>query len=140
MSNALAGYKAKLYTSTSTGGTKTNIAELRDWTIRQSHAPINVTSHDSSGDRELIKGSGQWGGNAAGLYVSSGATHQGIQDVLAGRTKVDMEAFPTGSSSQGYFSGEIFITEFEASFPNEDAGAYNLSFEGHGVLTSTSTG
>lgn len=139
MSGAIAGYKAKLYTSTSTGGTKTKIAELRDFTIRQTHSPINATSHDSSGDRELIAGNGSFAGSASGLYLSSGANHQGIQDVLSGRTKVDMEAFPTGSSSQGYYSGEIFITDFEASFPNEDAAAYSLSFEGHGVLTSTST-
>ena len=139
MSNALAGYKAFVYFSTSTGGSKAKLAELRDFTVRQSHAPINATSHDSSGDRELIAGTGSWAGNAAGLYASTNATQQNVQDVLQSRTKVDMEFYPKGTSSGGYWSGEIFFTDFELSSPNEDASAYSLSFEGHLVLTSTST-
>ena len=139
MSAGLAGYKAEIYFSTSTSGTAAKIAELRNFTLRQSHAPINVTRHDSSGDREIIAGTGSWNGSADGIYASTNATQQGVQDVLASRTKVNMEAYPTGSSSQGYWSGEIFFSDFELSTPNEDAAAYSLSFEGHGVLTSTST-
>ena len=139
MSAGIAGYKAEIYFSTATGGSKTKIAELRNFTLRQTHAPITVTSHDSSGDRELIAGTGSWNGSADGIYASTNATQQNVQDVLAARTKVDLEAQPTGSSSGGYWSGEIFFTDFELSTPNEDAAAYSLSFEGHGVLTSTST-
>lgn len=139
MSNALAGYKALVYFSTSTSGALAKIAELRDFTLRQTHAPINATSHDSSGDRELIAGTGTWAGSAAGLYASTNASQQNIQDVLQSRVKVNLEAYPKGTSSGGYWSGEIFISDFELSSPNEDASAYNVSFEGHGVLTSTST-
>ena len=63
-----------------------------------------------------------------------------VRSLANGIDPASGEAFPTGSSSQGYFAGEVFITEHEASFPNEDAAAYSLTFEGHGVLTSTSTG
>lgn len=139
MSRGIAGYKAELFTSTSTGGALSKIAELRDFTVRQTHSPIDVTSHDSSGDRELIAGTGSWSGRASGIYASTDTTHRNVQDVLQARTKVNMEAYPTGSSSDGYWQGEIFFTDFELSAPNEDAVAYALSFEGHGVLTSTST-
>ena len=139
MSAGLAGYKAMVYFSTSTAGSLAKIAELRNFTIRQTHAPINATSHDSSGDRELIAGTGSWAGSADGLYASTNATQQNMQDILQSRVKVNMEAYPKGTSSGGYWSGEIFVTDFELSAPNEDAAAYNISFEGHLVLTSTST-
>lgn len=139
MSAGIAGYKAEMFFSTSTGGALTKVAELRDFTIRQTHAPINVTSHDSSGDRELIAGTGSWSGRASGIYASTNTTHRNLQDILAARTKVDVEAYATGSSADGYWSGQIFFTDFELSAPNEDAVAYSVSFEGHGTLTSTST-
>ena len=139
MSAGLAGYKAMVYFSTSTAGSLAKIAELRNFTIRQTHAPINATSHDSSGDRELIAGTGSWAGSADGLYASTNATQQNMQDILQSRVKVNMEAYPKGTSSGGYWGGEVFVTDFEMSAPNEDAAAYNISFEGHGALTSTST-
>ena len=139
MSAGLAGYKAMVYFSTSTSGALAKIAELRNFTIRQTHAPINATSHDSSGDRELIAGTGSWAGSADGIYASTNATQQNMQDILQTRVKVNLEAYPKGTSSGGYWGGEVFVTDFEMSAPNEDAAAYNISFEGHGALTSTST-
>ena len=55
---AIAGYKAHVKTSTSsTGGTLTKIAELRDYTLTGTHDTFDATSHDSSGERERIGGS-----------------------------------------------------------------------------------
>lgn len=135
MSNARAGYNAIALFSTSTGGAVTKIGELRDYSIRAGHAPINATSHDSSGDRELVAGTGQWGGNASVMFLSTEAEHQEAFDVLVARTRVDAEFYPTGSSSEGVFSGQIFMTDFEMSAPNEDAVAANISFEGDGALS-----
>lgn len=139
MTNALAGYRAVLGFSTSTGGSVTDIAEIRDYTIRLAHAPINAMSHDSSGDRELIAGTGQWTLQGSGLFVLANATHKAAFDLLKARTKVDMEAYPTGSSSDGYFSGSLFFTDFELAAPNEDALAYSVSAEGTGTLTRNSS-
>ena len=136
---ALAGYKAALFFSTSTGGALTRIAEMRDYTLSAEHAEIDGTSHDSSGDREVIAGTGSWSGSAELLTVIANATHKSAFDLLTARTKFDAEFYPTGSSSDGLFSGQMFMRTHEQSSPNEDALATNISFVGTGVLTRSSS-
>lgn len=139
MSDALAGYKAILNLSTAEGQTAAKVVELRNYTLRQTHAPINATSHDSSGDRELIPGTGQWSLTGDVLWIQSSTSHTAVYDVLAGRAAVDLEAFPTGSSSDGYFSGTGYVTDWELGAPNEDALNAGLSLEGDGALTRQSS-
>lgn len=136
--NAVAGYKGVFLFSTSTGATATRAVEIQDWTLTYEHNEIDATSHDSSGTREVIGGVSQWSGSADALHVmSSGGpgSHNAAFDVLTSKTKVDFEFIPTGSSSDGYYNGSGFFTNFELSAPNEDALATSLSFVGTGTLT-----
>lgn len=137
--SALAGYKAVLALSTSTSGSVTKIAELRDYTMSVEHAEIDATSHDSSGDREIIAGTGSWSGSAELLSVIADATQKAAFDLVTARTKVDAEFYPTGSSSDGLFSGQMFLTGFDMSAPNDDALGTSISFAGTGVLTRSSS-
>jgi predicted secreted protein len=139
---ALAGYKALLRFSTSTGGALAKVVELRDYTLSPEHAEIDATSHDSSGDREVIAGTGSWGGTAEALFViSSGAvgSANAAFDLLTARTKIDAEFIPTGSSSDGYYDGQMFFTSWELSAPNDDALAQSLAFVGTGALVRQSS-
>ena len=138
---AIAGYKGKVSLSTSTGGSKAEIAELRDYTLSGTHDTFDATSHDSSGERERIGGITGWTGSAEALYVDDTATQRDVFDVLNTQAKVDFEFFPIGSSSGDSWSGTGFVTSHELTGPNEDAAALALEFEGTGVLTrTTSTG
>lgn len=137
--SAIAGYKAALHFSTSTGGSVSRLAELRDYTLTLEHAEIDGTSHDSSGTREVIAGTNSWNGSAELLTVMANATQKAVFDLLTAKTKIDAEFYPTGSSSDGYFSGQAFFTTFELSAPNEDALATNINFVGTGTLTRTSS-
>jgi len=139
MANEIAGYKAVLLFSTSTGGTKTDIASLRNFTINHTLGTIDVTTHESSGVRALIAGVSEWSGSAETLHVTSNATHKAAYDVLVNKTKVDTEFYPTGSSSDGYWTGECFITDWSLSSPDTDANAASISFEGTGALTRSSS-
>lgn len=135
---AQAGYKGAFFFSTSTSGTKTRAVEIQDWSLSFDHAEIDATSHDSSGTREVIAGTGSWSGSADALHVmsSGGAgSHNAAFDVLTAKTLVDFEFIPTGSSSDGYYEGMGFFTNFELSAPNEDALATSLSLVGTGALT-----
>lgn len=132
--SALAGYKAALFFSTSTGGSLTRIAELRDYTLTVEHAEIDGTSHDSSGTREVIAGIDSWSGSAELLTVIANQTQKDAFDLTVAKTKIDAEFYPTGSSSDGLFSGTMFFRTFEQSAPNEDALASNISFVGTGGL------
>lgn len=137
--NALAGYKGFLTTSTATGGTATRVAEIMDWTMSVEHNEIDATSHDSSGTREVIQGVDMWNGSAELLHVQSEATHQELFDVLVGKTLIDFEFVPTGSTADGSYSASGFITGYELSAPGEDALGASLSFVGSGQLVRNSS-
>lgn len=139
--SAIAGYKGVMsLTSTSTAAAGLSaIAEVRNWTISVEHAEIDATSHDSSGDREVIAGTGSWSATYEVQHVQTSTDHQGIFDALVGRTKIAAEWYPTGSSSDGYYSGIGFLTGWELSSPNDDVLAASGGFVGTGVLTRTSS-
>jgi hypothetical protein len=76
------------------------------------------------------------------LYViSSGGpgSANAALDLLLGRTKIDAEFIPTGSSSDGYYDGQMFFTSWELSAPNDDALAQSLAFVGTGALVRQSS-
>lgn len=137
--SALAGYKGFISLSTASGASKTRIAELRDYTMSVEHAEIDATSHDSSGDREIIAGTGSWSGSAELLSVIADTEQQELYDVLVARTLVDIEFAPTGSTGDGTFSGSGFVTGFDMGAPNDDALNTSLSFQGSGALTRNSS-
>lgn len=137
--SAIAGYKGVVTNSTSTGGSVTALAEVRDFTISVEHTEIDATSHDSSGSREVIAGTDQWSGTADMLHIQSNATHKAAFDLLVAKTKADFEFYPTGSSSDGYYSGSGYFTGFELGSPNEDALNTRVSFVGTGALSRSSS-
>ena len=137
---AIAGYKALVKTSTSsTGGTLTQIAELRDYTLTGTHDTFDATSHDSSGERERIGGITGWTGSAEALFVDDDASQRQMFEALNGQTKVDFSFMPIGSSSGDHWVGSGFITGHELTGPNEDAAAMSIEIEGTGVLTLTTS-
>ena len=137
----IAGYKAIVKTSTSTGGAVTKIGELRDYTLDVTHTTFDATSHDSSGERERIGGITDWVGSADALYVDDNASQRQVFTALNERTKVDFEFMPVGSSSGDHWTGPGFITGHSLTGPNEDAAALAIELEGTGILTfTTSTG
>ena len=135
--SSIAGYKGVIAASTAAGSTMKEIAEVRNFNLSAEHAEIDATSHDSSGDREVIAGTGSWSGTADTLHVQGAATHQLLFDILVARTKVDWEFYPTGSSGDGYYSGSGYVNSWELAAPNDDALAVNLSLVGTGALART---
>lgn len=141
-SAGFAGYKGIVKLSTSsTGGATTKIAELREYTVNGDHDTFDVTSHDSSGERERIAGIRSWSASAQYLHVDDQTQQELAFDVMNGGLQVGFEFMPIGSSSGTYWSGQGFISHWEQSAPNEDAHASAIDIEGTSVLTlTTSTG
>jgi hypothetical protein len=137
--SSIAGYKGVAAFSTATGQAVTGLVEMRNFNLTAEHAEIDATSHDSSGDREVIAGTGNWSGTVEFLHVQAEATHQELVDVLLARTKIDAEFYPTGSSSDGYYSGSGYFNSWELASPNDDAEAANAALVGTGALTRTSS-
>ena len=138
-SQAVAGFRGFLLTSTATGQAKNKIAELMDFTVNTEHAEIDVTSHDSSGTREIISGIDQWSATGEMLHVMTEETHQELYDVMVGKTLVDFEFIPTGSSSDGSYSGTGFVSGFEVNAPMDGALGANLTITGSGALVRNSS-
>lgn len=136
---ALAGYRGEILTSSSAGGTLAAIAEIRNWEAETTMAEIDATTHDSSGHKEVIAGTDSWTATADGLFVTSGATHKAAFDKLVAKTLFDVALYPTGSSSDGYYSGTGYFTNWRLGSPNDDALALNLSIVGTGVLARSSS-
>ena len=139
--SAIAGYKGVFrLTSTSTAAAGlSDIAEVRNFSIDVTHDPIDATSHDSSGDKEIIAGTGSWTATAEMLHVQASTDHQAVFDSLTGRTKIFAEWYPTGSSSDGYYSGDGFLTNWGLNAPNDDVLTANISFDGTGTLTRSAS-
>lgn len=140
--SALAGYKGLLTTSTASGGSKARLAEVMDYTLTVEHAEIDATSHDSSGTREVIAGIDSWSGSAELLHIQAGSsvgTVNALLDVLLGKTLIDFEFAPTGSTADGTYSGSGFVTNFEVNAPGEDALNTSISFVGTGAIVRNSS-
>ena len=138
-SNGIAGFKGMIALSSADAAASSDIAEIRNFTIDTSMTTIDVTTHDSSGHRDKVAGIQQWSGTAEYLQVMSNAGHKSVADVMLGRVRVDGYFYPTGSSSDGYFNGDMYLTGWGLAHPNEDALAANITFEGTGALTRSSS-
>lgn len=137
--SAVAGYKAILQLSTAASGSKTAVAELRNFSIKMDRPEIDATSHESSGFKEAIAGTANWGGTADYLHVQTNATHKAAFDLLTAGTKIDAQFVPTGSTSDGTFSGSLYLTSWDMSSPIGDATASNIAFVGTAALTRNSS-
>ena len=137
---AIAGFKGALYTSTSTSGSVAKIAEIREWTISGEQDPIDVTSADSSGDREYIPGLRGWTASAEHLYAGDSTGQTQLFDMVTQGIKGTLEFYPQGSST-GFpiYSGQAFMTSWELASPNDDAAAVSVEWQGDGALTASSS-
>lgn len=131
---ALQGYKGKVRLSTAYGETPAELGELREFSVMIEADEIDVTSHQSSGDSEVIIGKIAWSATAQALHIQGNAGQQALFDVLTNRTKVDFEFYPTGSPGEGYLFGQGYIDEWENSAPGADALATDIGIVGTETL------
>lgn len=139
MANEIAGFKGVFGFSTSTGGSIAELGSLKGFGINVNHSPIDVTTFDSSGSRDFVGGWNQWDATADFLYVTASTYHKALADLVGTRVKMDFQFYPTGSSSDGFWSGSGFMTSWGLSSPMEDALSANVAIQGTGLLTRTSS-
>lgn len=137
--NAIQGYKGKFLASSSEGGSPAALAELTDYTVNVNHAPIEATSHDSSGTREYIGGIDDWDGSATLHHVITNSGHKNLFDRTVGKEPIDIELYPTGSSSDGFFSGTCFVSGFTQNSGNDGTLGVSVNFQGDGALARSSS-
>lgn len=114
------------------------VAEVRDFQIHQEAEQVDGSYHGAVWD-EQIQGIGTWSGSAETLFVPGDATHKDLFDLIVDSERASFEFYPTGSSSDGYFSGNGYIQDWNLAHPNSAAAAQQVAFVGTGTLTRTSS-
>lgn len=132
---AIQGYKGIVKASSSTGGALAKVAEIRGFSIMTDADEIDVTTQESSGDREFLLGNANWTAKLEELHLSTNAGHGVLFDLLQSGLRANYEFYPTGSSSIASYSGQGLIKHWELSAPNADAEVSNVDVRGTGVLT-----
>lgn len=136
-SKAIAGFTGFLDISEDGGATFIRFGELRELTLTIEMDPIDVTSHDTAPWREFITGLKQFTGSAEGLYIDPDVGQDAVRSALLGSTELKARFIPKVGSGLPRFDGDILITNYEQSMPNDDADAVSIEIQGNGALTDT---
>lgn len=120
-----------------TGSPNKSIGDTRDLTITIAVNPIDVSTRDSLGWRELIGGQKSWTFQITGVvdYVE-GTNEAGIAtlaEMELTRAPIALLFGNTATGSQTY-AGSAIITSCETSAPYENAVEYTISGEGTGAI------
>lgn len=135
VTGAIAGFLAKLALSSDGGSVFNNFGELREVVITHTEDLIEATSHDSAPEREFIGGLRTFTGTAEGLYIAVDTAQDDLFAALNGSTILKMRMRPQTLSGGEEFTGDIRLTSWELSGPNDDAAAVSVEFQGTGKVT-----
>lgn len=134
--SAVAGYKAKVYSSTD-GSTYTEVGELRDVTLNIKSEAADATSHSSAGWKEVVPTINSWSASFGALFVGADAAQDTIKSAILNRTLLYFRFDPAGTSSGlERFSGTGYITSYDIASPTNDLTTISGSIEGTGALTN----
>ena len=136
---SLTGRLATIRLSTASTATtsQTAIAELKDYTLTVNRAEIDVTSHDSSGFKEVLSGIADWAWTADVLYLSTQASQADARDALLNSQLVNITFKQTTANASKKFQGKMRMTQFTVGHPTNDAVVGTMAGVGHGTLTRT---
>lgn len=133
--NAIAGYTGKLYASTS-GGTAVSIAEIRNYEISVEQTELDATSHDSSGQREILLGIRSWSGSAEYLFAANTSSQTQLFTAISNGTKMLFEFYPSGSSATfPIYYGDGYVSSWSLAGPMDDPAVGNIEIMGTAGLT-----
>jgi hypothetical protein len=121
------------------GSTPAAALHVGMWTIAKKREVGKYASNSTSGWRKTTAGVKDWSGTM-NVFIHDGAV---LEWSIEGAV-VDMQFHPTFTASTDestYYSGQIRITEVTEEYDSDsgDPVAANITFEGHGALTSSGT-
>jgi hypothetical protein len=99
---------------------------------------LDATSHDSSGQREILLGIRSWSGSAEYLFAGNTSSQTQLHTAIANGTKFTFEFYPAGSSATfPIYSGDGFVSGWSLSAPMDDPIVVSFEVMGTGALTQT---
>lgn len=113
------------------------IGKMTSASLSVTMATRDISTKDSAGWSEVLEGQKAWTLSGEGLVVYSNtgkATPDDLFTFLNNRTKVYIE-FGSTTSTEIFYSGQGYFTEFSNDAGFEDNVTYSFSFQGTGTLT-----
>lgn len=140
---ALTGRLARIRASTAAASTATTsqtaLAELQNYTLTVNGDVIDVTSHDSSGWKEVLTGIRSWSWSADVVYLSTGAGQGALRANFVGATPalLNITFLQTTTLTAKKYQGKTRLTSFELSHGTNDAILGKMSGVGSAALART---
>ena len=125
-------------TSMSSTGAGSRIAMVRNWTLSETADALDVSSFDSSGYRDYIKGCQTWSGGAESFWTSGGSTIS-FKD-WTGTTKfvrlfLQHTTTPTTAKPAIYYYGKVaVVTGANIETPFDGVITHGVTFQGTSKL------
>ena len=139
MAGETAGRKGGLFVASSAGAAQTEVGRIRNWSVDASEDLVEVTSNDSSGNREYIRGTRGYTATLQSLWLSTGAQQEDLLKVFSSSGSRHISIKPGDSTTQGW-AGTGFIRSYSVGGQHEDADVMNVEIQFSGAATySTST-
>lgn len=131
------GGSIRFSTSSTATSSQTKIGELRNYTFTVDGDVIDVTSHDSSGWREILQGTRSWTVDAEVIYLSTGAGQSiaRIEFTTSNPILGNLSLLQTTATNAKLWKGKARITGFTVNHDTNDAIVGTLKFAGSGGLT-----
>lgn len=129
-----------LKVSPSSGGAEAKLMHSQNVSLSMNVDPIDISTKDSAGFRDLIGGQKSFSLSADGLMdfqATAGDTDVAeLFDQMMNRTAVDF-TFALSVPAGYTITGDGFITSLEVTGGTEDAPTYSCTIEGSGAITKT---
>ena len=129
-----------LKVSPSSGGAEAKLMHSQNVSLSINVDPIDISTKDSAGFRDLIGGQKSFSLSADGLMdfeATAGDTDVAeLFDQMMNRTAVDF-TFALSVPAGYTITGDGFITSLEVTGGTEDAPTYSCTIEGSGAITKT---
>tara|TARA_B100000519_G_C14160450_1_gene399024 strand:- start:55 stop:489 length:435 start_codon:yes stop_codon:yes gene_type:complete len=132
-----------LKVSPSDGGTAVKLMHSQNVSLSMNVDTIDISTKDSSGNRELLAGQKSFSLSADGLMDFAGVAGDTEPDeiftqMMTNRTSVTFAfGFTSPATGEYSYSGSGIVTSMEMTGGTEDAPTYSVNIEGTGLLTQT---
>ena|SRR3990167_5647021 len=116
------------------------VASSLNATLSINGSPIDVTTKDSAGWRELIAGQKSWSLAGDGKFnpEASNYSFSDLFGLLSAGSEVVVR-ISEEISGDTYYEGSALVTALEMSAPMDDASTFSFTFEGTGELNEASS-
>lgn len=140
---AIAGFKARLYIASSSGAATSKVGELAECTLTIQEGAMDATSKDSGGWKEALVGLREWGLTGSGMYLleSSDPGQLLLYNEIVAQSNIYVNLYELSSQAAAPTSGaqvwlgNAVITAFDVESPLDKPAGFKLTLKGTGPLT-----